>query len=164
MSDPIRNRDFMRQIKRFHGLKFERNIAPTDIDAFLDFGGRLFVFIETKHGTTALPKGQRMALERLCDACQAQHRKSILLVTSHTDGGDIDLANTRVEMTREDGKWTVGEGRALRATIDDLVRRHAPECAPAERRVSEPEASTPPRPGLRKAEPIQTPKKSSSQG
>lgn len=153
MTDSIRDRDRIRQIKRFGGLRFERNIAPTDIDAFLEFGNELFIFIETKYGRTALPAGQRLALERLCDACASSTRKSILLLTSHTESGDIDLARTRVEKAREDGKWMEGDGRELRAVIDELVLRHAPKYAAA--------AS---RPGLRKAAPLPPRKKSSATG
>ena len=56
----IRNRDYMRQIKDFSGLRFGK-ISPTDIDGFLDFGNSLFIFVEMKHGDARIPYGQKLA-------------------------------------------------------------------------------------------------------
>ena len=71
----IRNRDYMRQIKDFSGLRFGK-ISPTDIDGFLDFGNSLFIFVEMKHGDTRIPYGQKLALTRLCDAVANEYRQS----------------------------------------------------------------------------------------
>lgn len=53
----IRHRRRRLQVNDFSVLRYGR-ITPTDIDGFLDFGGRAFVFIELKHGDVpAMPLG-----------------------------------------------------------------------------------------------------------
>jgi hypothetical protein len=101
----IRNREFKRQIVDFSGIRFG-NITPTDLDAFMDFGNRLFVFVETKFNGASMPYGQRLAIERLCDACNTPpDRYSVAFITSHHSEGDIDFANTVVTEYRWQGKW-----------------------------------------------------------
>ena len=95
-----------RQIVKFSGLRYG-NITPTDIDGFLDFGNRLFVFIETKSGDTELPYGQRLAIERLCDACQDGGVASVAIVARHNEPpeNDIIVADSQVDEYRWHGKW-----------------------------------------------------------
>lgn len=100
----FRNREFAKQLKSFAGLKFG-NITPTDIDGFMDFGNNVFIFLESKHGVSPLPYGQKLALERLCDACCAAHKKSVVLVAHHNTSEDIDMAALPVSEYRLDGKW-----------------------------------------------------------
>lgn len=118
----IRNDTFLQQIKDFSGLKFD-SISPTDIDGFLDFGNKLFVFIETKFGDSQLQYGQRLALERLCDATHnPPSRNSIVLITRHdTQAGEkIDLAESVVFQYRFDKKWANCEPICLLDTINLL--------------------------------------------
>ncbi len=39
----IKNKEFISQVKVFSGIKIG-SISPTDIDGFLDFGNKLFIF------------------------------------------------------------------------------------------------------------------------
>ena len=78
----IRNRLSAMHIRDFSGLRYG-NKTPTDIDAFMDFGGKVFVFIEAKCENAQCATGQRVALERLCDACQAAGIETVLLYASH---------------------------------------------------------------------------------
>ena len=64
----INHREFKTQVADMSGLTFGK-ITPTDLDAFMDFNNKLFVFVEAKHGTSKMPYGQQLAIERLCDAC-----------------------------------------------------------------------------------------------
>lgn len=100
----IRNRAYAQQIQDMSGLRYGK-ITPTDIDAFLDFGGKVFIFIETKHGDAPLPYGQRLALERLCDACQKSEINTIVLVARSDTNGDIDTAHLPVTLLRHKGVW-----------------------------------------------------------
>lgn len=70
----IRNREYAKQLKDFSGLRYGK-ITPTDIDGFLDFGDQLFVVVEGKHAGSAIQTGQRLALERLVDACHCPPRR-----------------------------------------------------------------------------------------
>lgn len=101
----IQNREFKQKIADFSGLRFGK-ITPTDLDAFMDFGNRLFVFVEAKYGSSQLPYGQQLALERLCDACnEPPIRYAVAFIVSHKSEGDIDFANTTVTKYRWNGKW-----------------------------------------------------------
>jgi hypothetical protein len=102
----IRNREYGAQVRDFSGLCIG-TITPTDVDMLIEYHGRYFIFAETKYGDMDLPFGQRLALERLCDATEGGNRPSILFVTSHHAGTDmdIDMAHTIVTEYRYRGEW-----------------------------------------------------------
>lgn len=104
MGDVLHNRDYAGQLKIFAGLKWGQ-ISPTDIDGFLDFGDRLFVFVEVKHGGGMPPTGQRIALERLCDACESENRVSAVLIATHSTSKDIPVKDLRVTRYRWRRQW-----------------------------------------------------------
>lgn len=104
MGDVLHNREYAQQLKIFAGLKWGR-ISPTDIDAFLDFGDKLFVFVEVKHGASMPPIGQRIALERLCDACQNEARVSAVLIAAHSTSEDIHVKDLPVIRYRYLRQW-----------------------------------------------------------
>lgn len=100
----IRNRELATQLRDFTGLRFGA-ITPTDIDGFLEFGDRLFIVFETKHAGRDLPKGQRLAIERLIDAIAESGCEAIALIGEHDTQGDIDFANCPMREYRYQGKW-----------------------------------------------------------
>ena len=100
----IRNRQYAAQIRDYSGLMYGK-ITPTDIDGFVEFGDKLFVFIELKHKDAPLPTGQRLALERLADAVGETGRKSLLLIGEHDTNGDIEAARCVVIAYRYLRKW-----------------------------------------------------------
>lgn len=125
----IRNREFAQQIKDFSGLWFGK-ITPTDIDAFLDFGDNIFIFIETKHGTSPLPYGQKLALERLCDASVVAGKTSVALIAHHQIPGDIDVAKLLVDEIRMNKKWRKpNKIMNVREAIDIFLQWHASKAA-----------------------------------
>lgn len=121
----IRNRQFAQQIRDFSGLRFG-SITPTDIDGFVEFGDRLFIFIESKFGNTEPPRGQLLALERLCDACEQHgHRRSVVLMLKHSvladSGLDIEFGKLLVSRFRLRGRWRVPKkDTTCREAIDAL--------------------------------------------
>lgn len=103
----IRNRQFAQQLRDFSGLRFG-SITPTDIDGFMDFGDRLFVVLEGKHAGSRLQTGQRMALERLVDACHCPPRRvAVALILDHTEAADEDVnfGASIVCAIRWNGRW-----------------------------------------------------------
>jgi hypothetical protein len=80
-----------RQLVDYSGLQFERGITPTDIDGVLDFNGRLFIFLEFKHGDAPLPFGQRLALQRLCDGLIRPHIQAAVILARHDDPVDREV-------------------------------------------------------------------------
>jgi len=127
MPEPIRGKVFNRalaaQIRDFSGLRYN-NITPTDIDAFMDFGDKLFIVIEVKLSGAEMPYGQRLALTRLVDACHSDNgRKAIGIVCEHGNRtGDIDLAHCSVVSIYWDRKWHSDQRRrSVRALIDSVL-------------------------------------------
>jgi len=116
----IRNRSQKAQLVDFGGLRWGK-IMPTDLDAYIDFGGRLFVFIEAKYGGAPMSYGQRLALERLCDACHSPSsgRSAVAFICSHQSAGDIDLAKAVVTQYRWEGKWK--KPRTIGGTLVDGI-------------------------------------------
>jgi len=106
MRGKIQNRLRARQLRDFTGLRFG-NITPTDIDGFVEFRDKLFVWIEAKLNGVPMDLGQRMALERQCDAVGETGRKAAVLVIEHdtSPSDDIDFASCPVREWRYEGEW-----------------------------------------------------------
>jgi len=117
----IYNREYAAQLRDFSGLRYGK-ITPTDIDGFMDFGGKAFVFIEAKYGDSEMPFGQKLALERLCDACDKGGINAVVLVASHNTREDIDFAAMTVTMVRHNGVWRPPRRElTVRQTIDAFL-------------------------------------------
>ena len=119
----IRNREVAKQLRDYSGLRFNK-ITPTDIDGFLDFGDKLFIFIETKYGDTKLSYGQGLALIRLCDACANEKRESILILARHTTikENDVDVSKAIVTVIRHKKQWKKQtEINTVRQMIDKII-------------------------------------------
>lgn len=121
----IQNRARKQQIADMSGLRFQK-ITPTDLDGFLDFDNRLFVFIEGKFIATPVMFGQQLAIDRLCDACHSAPRRyafAIIADHHHPANEDIDFAHMTVRSIRQNGKWAapMQKGLTVRAAIDRMV-------------------------------------------
>lgn len=93
------------QLRDFSGLRYGK-ITATDLDAFIDFGDRLFVFIEAKLPGVEIPLGQRLAMERLVDATASSNRYAIGIIFEHQNrAGEIDFANGICTAYRWNGVW-----------------------------------------------------------
>ena len=121
----IYNREKKRRLMSFARLRYNK-ITPTDIDAFLDFGGRGYVVIEAKGIGVPVPTGQRIALERLLLKLSEPPSLAIVIIAETPDGSmedDVDLGACEVREV-----WHVKNGRKLRstelgATVKEIVDR-----------------------------------------
>lgn len=102
----IKNRNYIQQVKDFGSLRFD-TIQPTDIDGFIDFGNKIFFIIEVKYGNKMPGLGQRLAFERLCDACVRGGVTTFVIIAGHnkTFEEDIDVGNLFVSKYRYNGGW-----------------------------------------------------------
>lgn len=121
----IQHRARKQQIADMSGLRFDK-ITPTDLDGFLDFGNRLFVFIEGKFVSTPVLYGQQLAIDRLCDATNAPpNRYAFAIIADHFHpcDQDIDFANMTVRTIRQNGKWAppMQRGLTVRSAIDRMI-------------------------------------------
>lgn len=122
----VYNKGRYRQIVDFSGLQFERGITPTDIDGFLDFDNRLFCVIELKFMDNPVPKGQRLAIERLCRAIELADKKCLGIVASHESPPEepIDASLALVTEYRWKSRWIRPSTKiSVRAAID-LIKAH----------------------------------------
>ncbi len=100
----IRNEDYLKQFKDFEGLKWG-TIRPTDIDMVVDFHNKLLIWVELKYGETEIPPGQRLALERICDAIEKAGLKSYVLIAKHNSQDRIIVAEAIVVEYRASQTW-----------------------------------------------------------
>lgn len=122
----IRNPDQAMKVRDFSGLRWGK-ITPTDIDGFVEFANTLFVFVEGKFNGSAMPYGQRLALERLCDAChnEANKKYSIAFVVAHNGTDSFDYAKGPVVQYRWRGTWVEPTKPVmLKDAIDRMHRRY----------------------------------------
>lgn len=121
----IQHRARKQQIADMSGIRFNK-ITPTDLDAFLDFDNRLFVFIEGKYLATPVLNGQELAISRLCDACDKKpHRYAFAIIADHSQPvtEDVDFAGMVVRSIRQNGEWRrpMNRGLTVRDAIDRMV-------------------------------------------
>lgn len=110
------------QLRDFSGLRYG-TITPTDIDAFIDFGNELFIFIEAKYNGTELPYGQRLALERLCDAANEKVRSFALIVShSYSPEEPIDFSMAQATEYRWNHRWIPIQREATCCDFVDAMR------------------------------------------
>jgi hypothetical protein len=118
-----RNKEYGSQLKDFKGLTWGK-ISPTDIDGMLEFSNKLFIIIETKYNGSPVPFGQKLALERICDAINnPPHRHCVIILTSHHSQGDIDMAQTMVTAYRENTYWFTEVPEVTLRDMIDVMRR-----------------------------------------
>lgn len=118
----VKYSDRYKQEVDFSGLKFERNITPTDIDGVLDFGGSVFVLIELKFKNAEMPNGQRWCLERVCDKL-AEGSRCVLIVANHDHPPEekVNAASAVIREYRLNGSWMKPQNSTtLRQGIDQF--------------------------------------------
>lgn len=119
--------DRAKQLHDFQHIKIG-NITPTDLDGFIDYRGRAFVFFELKHVSKidewleAEFDGQRVALERLVMAVGNAGLKCALFAAEHESSPDdvVDAAQCAVRAIYYKSKWTTVRAHF---TLRDLTYR-----------------------------------------
>ncbi len=98
-----------------------KNITPTDIDGFLDFQNKVFVYIEYKYKDTKLDGGQELAFRRAVDNCR---KPCCLIHATHNHPMEevIDGANAKVVRIYFRGRWRPDSGiRTVKEVIDAFL-------------------------------------------
>lgn len=116
----ILNRERARQIRDFSGMLYG-SITPTDIDGLIEYRNKCYVLFEEKYKDAALPRGQELALERMCDDL-GKIKPALLIVANHEaePEKDIDVAGSLVVKFRYNGSWHFIVGKV---TTKDLTTR-----------------------------------------
>ena len=100
----IKNRYRSTQVIDYTQLRF-MNITPTDLDGLIEWKNKCFMLIELKHMINPKIKtGQRLALERLCDAVS---KPCIIFHGIHDsyNGDDIRAHDCAVHQFYFKGEW-----------------------------------------------------------
>lgn len=86
----IKHIDRFKQVISFVGMERIRRITPTDIDGFIDYGGKFFIYMECKKDGKALDLGQRLALENVVKShIAAGHKACAILFTHNTPFDEV---------------------------------------------------------------------------
>lgn len=98
-----------RQLLRFDGFRYG-SITPTDIDGIIDYHDFVWVLFEAKLTGKEVPRGQRIALERLIQNAKRARKHGIALIVEHNVGDvnrDIILKDCMVRevYTTEKMQW-----------------------------------------------------------
>ncbi len=70
--------DRYKQLISYEGMERRRKITPTDIDGFIDYSGKVFVYLECKLEGKGMDYGQRFAFENI--------------INSHNKAGNLAIA------------------------------------------------------------------------
>ncbi len=122
----IEHRERARQLRDFRGLVWG-TITPTDLDGFLDFGNKVFIFIEYKYKDKKMDRGQELALERLVDIVP---KPCIAIHATHNQDDprkDIDSANAKVVRyycKENKGVWSSETAGTVKEIIDLFLKKH----------------------------------------
>lgn len=127
----INNPDRKRQLNDFSKLRYG-SITPADIDGFIEYRDKSYVFLEIKHGKAPLSKGQRLALQRL--VTDISSKPAIIFVGEHCVNNpkkevDADCCIVREYFYNgaETLKWLQPEREmTLKECIDIFFREHSP--------------------------------------
>lgn len=119
----IQFRDRSRQIIDFTGLQYG-NITPTDIDGLIEYKGIAYAFIEMKYGVAEMPKGQKLAIERIINDFQKSGKLSAAFLCQHNvENPEIDIlaAKTIVRSCYYDKVWRSDGKRTLKQRLDAFI-------------------------------------------
>lgn len=112
----------------FSGVRYGK-ITPTDIDGFMEFKDKAFIFVEAKYKDAILPFGQELALTRLCDQVSKDGKKAaVVFVVSWEElnsNGNIGFAGCMVTKIYTNKKWYEFDGTTrLDSFIDRFLIKH----------------------------------------
>lgn len=105
-------------------MVFLKGSTPTDIDGYLEYHGRVYVFYEYKLKGTPMPEGQTLAYTHLVDALRTAGKKAVLFLCEHTDyDPKLNVSGKDALVTRyySSGKWFPGVGRNAKEMTDAFL-------------------------------------------
>ena len=112
-----------RQLRDFSGLTYG-TITPTDIDLCMEYRDRSFVFAEIKMPGHEIPKGQRIALERIVDGLRAAGKVAVLfLVENNQPDPEIPTAVSSCIVLKFycNRRWRDGGGKTPKEWMDRVI-------------------------------------------
>jgi hypothetical protein len=110
-----------KQLIDYRGIRYGKG-TPTDIDGFIEWHGKVFVFYEYKTGNNEMPFGQELAYTHLVDAIRDGGRYAVYFLCKHNTSVDEEIngAECVVEKYYYNGKWYPGGGRTAKEVTDSF--------------------------------------------
>lgn len=112
-----------KQLIEFAGIRRD-NCTPTDIDGFMEIHDKIYIFFEIKHGDAEVPRGQKIALMRLCDNLRMAGKVSVVFVGRHyidDEETNVLAADTDVTEIYFDGRWYNQKKQKLGVMVDKFI-------------------------------------------
>ena len=114
-----------RQLIVFDGISSD-GLGMTDVDGLLEYHNRAIVIYEVKSVGAAVPKGQRLALERLANNCHAAGKLAYAAVLEHTVFDPAKPVYVRECMVREiysakEKRWRKPSRAVTAAEMTDVI-------------------------------------------
>lgn len=120
----IENRNRARQIIDFSGLQYGK-ITPTDIDGLIEYHDRAILLLEFKYADAEMPRGQKVALERMCDCFKKTGKESAVLVCEHHVRDwtkDVVARNAIVREIYYNGGWHIDGKSTVKEKVDRFIQ------------------------------------------
>lgn len=120
----IQYRDRSRQIIDYYKVRYG-NITPTDMDGFIEYKDKAFVFYEFKLEGASVPRGQELALIRLVNMANKAGKSAVLFICRHNvrdPEQDIDAASSIVEKIYWDNHWHKGSNKTVKEQTDSFIQ------------------------------------------
>lgn len=127
----IHNPERMKQLIDYCGLSVEGYMYPTDIDGIIEYKNKKYIIFEIKYRDAKVPKGQRLALERMVNDFYAAGKKAIAFICEHEIDNPDQTVIAAQCIVREhyskynffnEGKWTKEkEQLSLKEAVDYYI-------------------------------------------
>lgn len=122
-----------RQLLRFDGFRYG-SITPTDIDGVIDYHDFVWVLFEAKLAGKDVPRGQKLALERLIQNAKRARKHGIAMIVEHNVEDctkDIILRDCMVReiITTENMKWRPPRRSITAKDMSDAYINYYDNCA-----------------------------------
>lgn len=124
MECAIKHPDRAKQVIDYGGMRCGK-IMPTDLDGIIEYNDKAYILIEMKHRNASVPRGQRVALERMVNDFTSIGKRACLLLCSHcvdNCNDTIRAENTIVVGIYYNGRWTKWY-EPLGDVVDRIMRR-----------------------------------------
>lgn len=79
----IRNPQRAKQLIDFRGLSLDDSIYPTDIDGLIEYRDSEYIIFEIKYDNANVPRGQRIALERMVSDLTKAGKQAVVFICEH---------------------------------------------------------------------------------
>lgn len=121
----ILNADRCRQLIEFRGLKFG-NITPMDMDGLMEYHDKAYIFFEYKLEGAFMPRGQKIALQRLADDCEKAGKEAVVFLCEHKEKDPhriVDAGSAIVKCTYYRHKWAIEDSpRTVRERAEKFLK------------------------------------------